>query len=104
MTLPVPLLLKALCRWLSRPRQLLAMLLCFALTASALGVAWAAHITRTQYRDLQTLEKAHDDLEHEYEKLLLEQSAWANYNRVDQLARQELAMKAAPHDELVVLK
>ncbi len=99
-----PALLMELLRWLSAARQMLVVFLCVALTASALGVAWAAHVTRSQYRDLQALEKEHDDLEHEYEKLLLEQSAWANYNRVDQLARQHLSMTAATDDKLVILR
>ena len=55
------------------------------------------------YRELQQIEKGHDDLEHEYEKLLLEQSAWADYSRLDQLAHDELAMAAPMPDSTVVL-
>ena len=39
---------------------------------------------------LQTEQHASDTLDSEYEKLLLEQSVWAGYNRVDQLARETL--------------
>jgi cell division protein FtsL len=56
------------------------------------------------YRDLQTLEKDHDDLEHEYEKLLLEQSAWADYTRLNQLAHDELAMAAPTAVDTVVIR
>ncbi len=95
------MLLPTLLGWLFAARQMLPLTLCVLLTVSALGVACATHITRIQYRDLQALEKSHDDLEHEYEKLLLEQSAWANYNRLDQLVRKELSMRVA--DKLVLL-
>ncbi len=61
-------------------------------------------MTRNMYRDLQTLEKDHDDLEHEFEKLLLEQSAWADYTRLDRLAHDELAMSAPSPSETVVLR
>ncbi len=94
-------LLPRLLAWLFAARQMLPLTLCVMLTVSALGVACATHITRLQYRDLQVLEKSHDDLEHEYEKLLLEQSALANYNLLDQLVRKELSMTAA--DNLVLL-
>ena len=56
------------------------------------------------YRDLQSLEKDFDDLEHEYEKLLLEESAWADYTRLDQLAHSELEMRAPSPDETVVIQ
>jgi cell division protein FtsL len=56
------------------------------------------------YRDLQQLEKDHDDLEHEYEKLLLEQSAWADYTRLNELAQDKLEMAAPEISEMVVLR
>lgn len=90
--------------WLFSPGPLLASLFLVILVASGLGVAYSAHMTRNMYRDLQALEKDHDDLEHEYERLLLEQSAWADYTRLDQLARDELAMSVPTPEDTVVLK
>ncbi len=90
--------------WFFSPRPLIAAGLSLVLVGSALGVAYSAHETRNMYRDLQTLEKDFDDLEHEYEKLLLEQSAWADYTRLDRLAHDELAMAAPTPEEMVVLK
>jgi len=56
------------------------------------------------YRDLQQLEKNHDDLEHEYEKLLLEKSAWADYTRLNELAQDKLKMTVPETSEMVVLR
>ena len=56
------------------------------------------------YRDLQQLEKDHDDLEHEYEKLLLEHSVWADNTRLNELAREKLQMIAPEIGEMVVLR
>ena len=97
------MLLREVISWLVRPRQITTLLLSAGLVTSALSVAYSAHQTRNMYRDLQQLEKDFDDLEHEYEKLLLEQSAWADYTRLDQLAQDKLAMAAPAPDTTVVL-
>ncbi|MGI9321996.1 MAG: cell division protein FtsL [Pseudomonadales bacterium] len=89
--------------WLLAPPRLLALCLALAATLSATGVAYATHLTRNMYRDLQQLEKDRDDLEHEYHRLLLEQGAWADYSRLNQLAAKELAMVAPDPGEMVVL-
>ena len=91
-------------RWVVSPGPLLGGCLSLLVVVSALGVAWSAHETRNMYRDLQLLEKDHDDLEHEYEKLLLEQSAWADYTRLNELARDKLAMSPPDSEDLVVLR
>lgn len=98
-----PLLLE-LIQWLLRPRTVVGAVLVGALVISSLGVGYTSHQTRNMYRDLQALEKNFDDLEHEYEKLLLEESAWADYTRLDQLAQTELQMNAPTPEETVVLK
>ncbi len=97
------LLLRSLFFWLTEPRQLVAGLVSSMVIASALAVAYSAHQTRNMYRELQRLEKNHDDLEHGYEMLLLEQSAWADYSRLDQLAHEKLAMTAPDPADTVIL-
>ncbi len=91
-------------RWLIMPRQLVVVGLCLGIMGSAISVAYSAHLTRNHYAELQALTKDHDDLEHEYERLLLEQSAWADYTRLDQLAEQHLTMVAPGPDEMVVVQ
>jgi cell division protein FtsL len=44
-----------------------------------------------------------DNLDSEYEKLLLEQSAWADYSRIDQVSREQLHMLAPTSKSIVVV-
>ncbi|HAK52850.1 MAG TPA: cell division protein FtsL, partial [Gammaproteobacteria bacterium] len=74
-------------RWLGQERRLLVVALGVLIVITALAVVGASHETRNMYREIQVLQKEQDDLESEYEKLVLEQSAWANNTRVDQIAR-----------------
>ena len=100
----MPVILQQLIRWFFSPRPIAGSLLCGLLVLSSLGVAYSSHQTRNMYRDLQQLEKDHDDLEHEYEKLLLEHSVWADYTRLNELAREKLQMIAPEIGEMVVLR
>ena len=100
----MPFIVQQLVRWFFSPRPVAGSLLCCLLVVSSLGVAFSSHQTRNMYRDLQHLEKDHDDLEHEYEKLLLEQSAWADYTRLNGLAQDKLQMFAPETSEMVVLR
>jgi len=100
----MPVIVQQLARWFFSRRPMLGSFLCGLLVVSSLGVAYSSHETRNMYRDLQQLEKDHDDLEHEYEKLLLEQSAWADYTRLNGLAQDKLQMTAPAISEMVVLR
>jgi cell division protein FtsL len=53
---------------------------------------------------LQELQAAQDYLDSDYERLLLEQSAWADYARIDQVSRDELHMLPPSVEDLVVVK
>ena len=97
------MLLKIILLWLIEPRQLVVGLLSLVVIISALAVTYSGHQTRNMYRELQQLEKDDDDLEHEYEKLLLEHGAWADYSRLDRLAHDKLSMAVPAPDNTVVL-
>ncbi|XOV87295.1 MAG: cell division protein FtsL [Pseudomonadota bacterium] len=71
---------------------------------SALGVVYSSHQTRQLYSALQEQQRQQDYLDSEYEKLLLEQSAWADYTRVDQLSREELNMLSPDPTSIVVVR
>jgi cell division protein FtsL len=62
------------------------------LFASALGVVWSIHETRTLFIELQGLHADRDRLEIEWSQLKIEQSAWATHGRVEQTARTGLNM------------
>lgn len=97
-------LLRSLVTWYLKPAPLLASALSVLVVASALGVAYSSHQTRNMYRDLQQLEKARDDLEHEYEMLLLERGAKSDYAVLNEIAHDDLAMNAPTAEEMVVIQ
>jgi cell division protein FtsL len=67
-------------------------LLSAGLFASALGVVWSIHETRTLFIELQGLHADRDRLDIEWSQLKIEQSAWATHGRVEQTARTGLNM------------
>jgi cell division protein FtsL len=97
-------LIKEMLMWLMRFEQLSVLVLVVFVLVSSIGVFYSSHMTRQMYGSLQVLQQDQDDLDSEYEKLLLEQSAWADYTRVDQLAREELKMSAPAHKNLYVVR
>jgi|TARA_Y100000310_G_scaffold343009_1_gene448715 cell division protein FtsL len=71
---------------------------------SALSVIYVTHLNRQFYGQLQDLQKQKDLLESEYEKLLLEQSAWSEYSRVESLSVSRLAMKTPAVGDVVLVE
>lgn len=72
--------------------RLSMLLLSAGLFASALGVVWGTHETRTLFIELQGLHAERDRLDIEWSQLKIEQSAWATHGRVEQTARSGLNM------------
>ncbi|MBC81075.1 MAG: cell division protein FtsL [Gammaproteobacteria bacterium] len=91
-------------RWLGQGQRLIKIVLGVLVVISALGVVGASHETRSMYSELQALHKEQDDLESEYGKLLLEQSAWSNNTRVDEIARNELNMVPPEVSKIIVVR
>ena len=89
--------------WLLAWQQLLIAALIGLLVVSSLAVALSAHETRQLYSQLEVLGQERDNLDSEYEKLLLEQSAWADYSRIDQVSREQLHMLAPTSKSIVVV-
>lgn len=89
--------------WLLSPAQILQGVLLVAVLVSCFGVSYAAFETRQHYARLQTLVNETDSLDSEYEKLLLEQSAWAGYARIDEISRIDLDMRIPEGDQVVVV-
>jgi len=89
--------------WILQSQQLQIVGIVILVITSAVGVIYSAHFTRLQYSKLQDLEKEQDLLDSDYERLLLEQGAWAGYARVDEVSRTELGMKAPAAADLVLI-
>ena len=74
-------------------RQLLTIAtLSLAILVSAVAVVQAKHKTREMAHELQLERVERDKLSTEWAQLQLEESAWANPDRVAQVARRELSM------------
>ena len=78
--------------------------LILGVVASAVGVVYARHRHRQAFIQLSALEHARDELNIEFGRLQLEQATWAETNRIDQIARNDLQMKFPESADVVVLK
>jgi len=56
------------------------------------GVIQTSHACRQLYAQLQILEASRWYMEEDYGRLLLEQSTWASYPRIEQVAEHDLRM------------
>jgi len=91
-------------RWLFGAAQIRILAITFIALFSSFAVIYVSHQTRALYGALQVGQDTSDDLDSEYEQLLLELSAWAGYNRIDQLAREELGMSSPGRGRLVLMR
>lgn len=83
---------------------LLAVALLWALVlVSALAVVASTHATRTQVNELETLRREAAELQVVWGQYMLEQSAWAAYGRVEQIARDELDMRLPGVEDVVMV-
>jgi cell division protein FtsL len=71
--------------------------LSLAILVSAIAVVQAKHKTREMAHELQVERVERDRLSTEWAQLQLEESAWANPDRVAQVARRELGMVQPRH-------
>ncbi len=78
--------------------------LAVAVLSSALAVVWSTHESRLLFVELQGLEQERDELNVDWGRLQLEQSAWATKARIERLAREELEMKRPRDPEMVLVK
>jgi cell division protein FtsL len=84
--------------------RLLVAALVAAVLTSALGVVYAKHESRKLFVQLQSLQKAHDQMNAEWGRLQLEQSTWATHGRIERIAREQLDMHIPRPDEIVIVR
>jgi cell division protein FtsL len=89
---------------MSRTEGSVLALLIVAIVGSALGVVWVKHQNRKAFAELSALRDERDALEVEWDKLLLEQSAWATTPRIEQVAASQLSMTVPSADQVVVVR
>lgn len=71
--------------------------------ASSLGVVHTTQQSRALTAKLEQAQRHRDELRYEQERLLLERGAWSAYSRIEQLAREELKMRAPTPAERVLV-
>ena len=79
-------------------------LLYLAVITTAVGLVYNKHLQRQYFIELQDLEGQQDHLRTEWERLQLEDSAWSNHARIEQIAADKLNMKAVATDDVIMLK
>lgn len=84
-------------------RLLMVSLLALVLL-SALNVIWVRHETRVLFVELQSLQSQRDELNVDWGRLQLEQSAWATKARIERIARDELQMQRPVDVEMVLVE
>ena len=85
-------------------RVLLILVLFIANIATGVGIVYSKHSMRKSFIELQALQNNFDNLQIEWGRYQLEQSAWATHGRVEKIAREKLNMDLVHKERLVFLK
>ena len=72
--------------------------------ASAISVVYSKHLNRKVFVELQSINKSIDELNVEWGRLQLEEGAWSDHGRLENIARTELKMLLPGVDSVVYLK
>lgn len=83
------------------PRGILFLTL--AALVTALSVIEIRHENRLLFAELQRLQQERDALNTEWEQLLLEEGAWSQHGRIEQMARTRLGMRMPGREQIVVV-
>lgn len=82
----------------------LGVLLLALVMSSAFGVIYSKHQSRKLFVEVQQLQKQIDDLNIEWGRLQLEQSAWSAHGRIEKIARKKLNMTLPDANEVVYIQ
>lgn len=78
-------------------------LLMVVLVVMSFLIVGLRHQSRLMFVELQGLQKARDDLNIEWGKLLLEEGAWSQHRRVESTARERMGMNIPAAGEIAVI-
>ncbi len=71
---------------------------------SAFAVIYSKHQSRKLFVELQQVRKQIDELNIEWGRLQLEQSAWSAHGRIESIARKRLGMKLPDAGEVIYIQ
>lgn len=83
---------------------LIVTVLFFAVLTSAVLLVYSRHETRKKFVELGQLRSQVAALDTEWGRLQLEQSAWSDHGRIEQIARTRLNMVLPESDRVVFIK
>ena len=83
---------------------LMATILFVVVMATAIGLVYSKHKTRKLFVELQLLNKEVISLNTEWGQLQLEQSAWSDHGRIEQIARKRLGMVIPDAEQVAFIK
>ena len=69
-----------------------------------MGVVFSVHQARGLVFELQLLREHATEQQVRWGQLLLEQSAWGNYSRIEDLARNKLQMRVPTPEQIWVIR
>lgn len=75
-----------------------------AVLASSVAVAFSSFETRRLVALHQKLQNENNQMQVEWGQLLLEQSTWGSYNRVERLAGKKLKMRVPSPSEIIMVE
>lgn len=81
----------------------LNILLTLIVIACALGVVTSQHEARKLFMKLEREQEKARNLDVEWDKLLLEQSAWAMRTRIEKIATEDLLMRIPDESQIKVI-
>ncbi len=79
-------------------------LMIIAIVISAMAVVYSKHQSRVEFVALQKLERQRDNLNEEWERLLIEQSTWARPDHIEKRAKLDLKMAVPTADQIRVIQ
>jgi cell division protein FtsL len=74
-----------------------------AIVLTAAAVIELRHRNRLYFAQLQNLQAQRDAIDTEWGQLLLEQGAWSQHRRVEELARTQLGMVLPKPEQIIIV-
>lgn len=71
---------------------------------TAISVAYVSHLCREKYAELVMLEGEANQMQVDYGRYLLEQSAWGSLQRIEMSAIAKFNMHSPQSDEIVIVR
>lgn len=68
---------------------------------SSLAVIYVAHDNRVKFNELENLRREQSRLQVVWGQYLLEESTWADYGRVEKVAREKLLMQVPKPEDII---